>query len=71
RSRAEFAAKIAIVLEEADETHYWLEMLHASGVFAGDSVHSLMREANELVAIFAASCKTARGERRKAMRDHA
>ncbi len=64
RSRAEFTAKIAIVLEEADETHYWLEILHDCGLFTGPSVHALMQEANELIAIFAASRKTATEERR-------
>ena len=65
RSRAEFAAKTAIALEEADESHYWLEILYDSGVFAEQSIHGLMQEANELIAIFTASTRTARGERRK------
>ena len=60
RSRAEFAAKISIVLEEADETLYWLEILHESGVSTDKSVLEVMREAGELIAIFAASHKTAR-----------
>jgi four helix bundle protein len=60
RSRAEFAAKVAIVLEKADESLYWLEILHDSSVFAEKSIHGLMREAGELIAIFAASHKTAR-----------
>ena len=60
RSRAEFAAKISIVLEEADETLYWLEILHDSGVFTEKSVLEVMKEAGELIAIFAASHKTAR-----------
>jgi four helix bundle protein len=51
---------VAIVLEEADESLYWLEILHDSGVFAEKSIHGLMREAGELIAIFAASHKTAR-----------
>jgi len=60
RSRAEFAAKISIVLEEADETLYWLEILHDSGVSTEKSVLEVMKEAGELIAIFAASHKTAR-----------
>jgi len=64
RSRAEFSAKVAIVLEEADESHYWLEILQESGVCAEKSIHGLMQEANELIAIFAASHKTARGDQR-------
>lgn len=67
RSHAEFTAKIAIVLEEADEAHYWLEILHDSGIISEESMHGLMQEANELIAIFAASHKTARGERQETM----
>jgi four helix bundle protein len=63
RSRAEFAAKVASVLEEADETHYWLEILQESGVSTAKTVHGLMQEANDLIAIFAASHKTARAQR--------
>jgi four helix bundle protein len=63
RSRAEFAAKVAIALEEADEAHYWLELLQESGIVGGDSMHVLMKETNELTAIFAASHKTARAQR--------
>jgi hypothetical protein len=51
---------VAIVLEKADESLYWLEILHDSSVFAEKSIHGLMREAGELIAIFAASHKTAR-----------
>ena len=60
RSRAEFAAKISIVLEEADETLHWLEIRHDSGVSPQKSVLGVMKEAGELIAIFAASHKTAR-----------
>ena len=31
RSRAEFVAKLGIVLEEADETAFWLELLRDAG----------------------------------------
>jgi four helix bundle protein len=63
RSRAEFAARVAIALEEADETLYWLELLHDSGLFTGKSLNALMSEAGELVAIFAASHKTSSASR--------
>ena len=60
RSKAEFISKIAIVLEEADETVFWLECLVESGVVKGELLRDLMKEANELVAIFAASHRTSR-----------
>jgi hypothetical protein len=40
---------VAIVLEKADESLYWLEILHDSSVFAEKSIHGLMREAGELI----------------------
>jgi len=60
RSRAEFSAKAAVALEEADESLYWLEILRDSGIYSEVSVDVLISEADELVAIFAASYKTAK-----------
>lgn len=60
RSRAEFSAKMGIVVEEADETIFWLECLSESGIVKQELLQELIREANELVAIFAASHSTAR-----------
>ncbi|MFZ3210699.1 MAG: four helix bundle protein [Terriglobales bacterium] len=60
RSRAEFIAKIGVVLEEADETVFWLEALTEAGVVKPALLAPLLREANELAAIFAASQRTAR-----------
>ena len=59
RSKAEFVSKIGIVAEEADESAFWLELIMDSGLLAKDLVESLLREANELAAIFIASVKTA------------
>ena len=61
RSRAEFVSKIGIVVEEADETVFWLECLIESGIVKKELSEDLLTEANELVAIFAASQRTARG----------
>jgi four helix bundle protein len=60
RSRAEFISKIGIVVEEADETVFWLECLVESGIVKEALLKDLLIEANELVAIFAASHRTAR-----------
>jgi four helix bundle protein len=59
RSRADFAAKLAIAEEEADETLYWLELLAESGLIKAEGLTELRREAHELVAIITASRKTA------------
>jgi four helix bundle protein len=63
RSRAEFVAKMGIVLEEADETAYWLEPHIDADVVPKQKLASLVNEANEFVRIFAASRRTA-GARR-------
>ena len=63
RSRAEFIAKLGLVLEEMDETVFWLEMLADGGLVERNRLAALMKEANELLAIFAASQRTARGSR--------
>jgi four helix bundle protein len=62
RSRAEFIAKIGIVEEEADESAFWLEMIVDGKVLPARKLSMLHREAEELVAIMAASRKTAKGE---------
>lgn len=60
RSKAEFIAKIGVVVEEADETVLWLELLVDVEIVAQKRMTSLLAEANELLAIFAASQYTAR-----------
>jgi four helix bundle protein len=60
RSRAEFLEKLGIVVEEADETVFWLELLEETGILGQNCALELQNEANELLAIFAASQVTAR-----------
>jgi four helix bundle protein len=60
RSRAEFLSKISTVVEEADETVFWRELLAEAGVVASPRLHDLKSEAEGLVAIFNASLVTAR-----------
>ena len=60
RSKAEFVSKIGIVVEEVDETVFWLECLIESGIVKEAMLKDLLAEAKELVAIFAASQRTAR-----------
>ena len=55
RSRAEFIAKIGIVEEEADESGFWMELIIEGSLLPAAKVEPLLREANELVAIMAAS----------------
>ena len=62
RSKAEFVAKLGIVVEEADESVYWLELIIEGQLLTANLVEPLLQEANELTAIMAASRKTARGD---------
>jgi len=67
RSRAEFIAKIGVVEEEADESCFWLELIIDSGLLTEDRIRPLLNEAGELVAIMAASRKSAVGNRKSAI----
>jgi len=60
RSKREFIAKIGTVIEEADESLFWLEYLVATEVMAEPVVEELRSESNQLVAIFTTAQKTAR-----------
>ena len=63
RSKAEFISKIRTVVEETDETVFWLEMLSDLGLLSSQKSAPLLDEANELLAIFAASQRTAKANR--------
>lgn len=62
RSRAEWISKIGIVVEEADEAVFWLEMLLECEVLAEPKLAPLLKEAHELTALFTASQRTARSK---------
>jgi four helix bundle protein len=66
RSDKEFCAKLGIVVEEADESQLWLELLpEACPEIQMNLYKGLLAEAGELTAIFTASCRTARLNLRK------
>jgi four helix bundle protein len=60
RSNADFISKITIVEEECDETLFWLELVLEAGLFKKEELQDVLKEADELTAIFTASGKTAR-----------
>ena len=60
RSRADFVAKAGIVIEEADETLFWLEVIRDVEILPAKRLLGLMEEADELIAIFIVSRQTAR-----------
>jgi four helix bundle protein len=58
RSRAEFASKLGVVAEEADESVYWLELISEGKLLPDAKVKDLLEEANELTAIFTSARRT-------------
>lgn len=60
KSQADFISKITIVEEESDESAFWMELIIDAEILKKNLVEDLLKEANELTAIFTASGKTAR-----------
>lgn len=60
RSRAEWTAKLGVVEEEWDETLFWLELSVDAHLVTRTRAQTLLKEADELTAIFVASLKTAK-----------
>jgi four helix bundle protein len=60
QSKASFISKLSIVLEETDESHFWLEFVIDEKLLNKELVEPLLKEADELTAIFVSSRKTAR-----------
>jgi four helix bundle protein len=64
RSRPDFISKLCIVVEEAEESVYWLEIMLRAGVATDQEIGPLRQEAIELRAIFSRSLGTARANSR-------
>ncbi len=58
QSDADFYAKMTIALKEADETAYWLELLHESELITSDAFVSIYADCNELIKMLTAATKT-------------
>ena len=65
RSRADFNSKMGIVIEEADETAFWLEVIIERKLIQEELVSSLLKEANEIIAIMVSSRKTSVNNKEK------
>lgn len=64
RSKAEFISKLGTVVEEADETVFWLELLAEATIVPPARLEALRKGAGESLAIFSASRRTARSDHR-------
>ena len=58
RSKAEFHSKLSIVVEEADESAFWMEILIESGIVSKQELELLLDEAYQILKITSASRKT-------------
>lgn len=65
RSDREFIAKLNIVLEEVDETLFWLEIIKEKKYIQHNTLDILLAEANELTAIFVSTLKTMNSKMKK------
>ncbi len=63
KSKSDFIYKINIVEEEVDESAFWLELIIESGLMSKSKIESLLKEADELTAIFVSTNKTAKSKR--------
>ena len=59
QSKASFIAKLATVIEEADESCFWMEFITDEQLIKKQKVMTLLQEGQELTAIFISSRKTA------------
>lgn len=65
RSKAEFISKLGIVLEETDESAYWLEIIEESGMLSEKQVSLLRKEADELAAILYSAIQSTKASNAK------
>jgi len=62
KSRADFINKLKIVEEESDESLFWLEFIADLNLMDFKLLENLLKEANELVAIFTSAIKTSKNK---------
>jgi four helix bundle protein len=60
-SKAAFISKISIVIEEADETEYWMELINEEGLIPDKQMQLIQKEAQELTSIFVSTRRSAQG----------
>ncbi len=60
QSRADFLAKMSISQKEANETYYWLRLLHKTEYLTDKEFESIEPEIKEIIAILTAICKNAK-----------
>jgi four helix bundle protein len=60
QSKADFVNKMSIALKEANETDYWLDLLHQSGYFSQESYESIHQDIQTLIKLLVSIVKTSK-----------
>jgi four helix bundle protein len=60
QSKADFTAKMQISLKEANETEYWLRLLHRTEYITKEQFASMHRDVKELIALLSSICKSSK-----------
>ena len=58
QSKADFYAKMSIALKEANETHYWLRLLHETEYLSDKEFDSMEKDIKEIISLLVSICKT-------------
>jgi four helix bundle protein len=58
QSKADFKTKLYVAFKEANETEYWLELLHESGYLAHDAFESIYSDCKEVKKLLSSITKT-------------
>ena len=61
QTKPDFYAKLNIALKEADETAYWLELLHESEYIDKKQFDNIYTDCNEIIALLVSITKTQKG----------
>ena len=64
QSEADFLSKMSIAYKEADETDYWLNLLHDNGYMNDDQFESLSQDCNRILRVLTSIVKTMKEKRK-------
>jgi four helix bundle protein len=62
QSDADFVHKLSIALKEANETGYWIDLLHDTEYLSGKMYDDIKKDINELIRLLVASVKTSKNK---------
>ncbi len=59
-SKADFIHKLSISLKEANETEYWIDLLHQSGYIEDENYNSIIEDTREMLRLLISIIKTSK-----------